>query len=385
MNYIDRAIFLQFSMLKVCNRKMLHLKDINTIRYTPVVHTRLLPFIKKMKIILISLVLIFGSIKSYCQYGQIVLETDSTEIEISKNSVYWILEESYKNKDSIFRSVRFIHDTTQVNVEGWQRKDGEPFGKWNEYTIDGTWLYTIDYTNHSWIYNKDEYKFQSIKDSIKAKADLILIDMFGKEFFDNNVVFQFYGQTAIGSWKNYEGVESWSTEKRLGSWIEPIEQKPNFFDLDYSIKLSKNELYHDMLELRLDSTGNLIQQSSSFEMSFEDIMIQHIGKFKISRELAIQLCKDNKLKESVNEYDTRLRFGWRKMDEYSGKFYYEVTQQYEEIIDGDCKPNCTITGFFNVWRFDPWTNELFFNKSMKKIMRLNNGCLVSDGYTELNE
>lgn len=59
------------------------------------------------------------------QFQKKTMTTDSSEIEIIKNSVYKIYEETYIDTDSVWYSVKFIDDTTQVHKEGWKTKEGE--------------------------------------------------------------------------------------------------------------------------------------------------------------------------------------------------------------------------------------------------------------------
>lgn len=75
----------------------------------------------------------------YGQFEKIQFETDSTAVELIRNSVYRIKEEVYKLKDSVFYNVSYIEDTTQLHIEGWKRKNGQYFGEWSEYKLDGTW------------------------------------------------------------------------------------------------------------------------------------------------------------------------------------------------------------------------------------------------------
>ena len=187
----------------------------------------------KKYIILILITLI--SVNGYCQYSKVTFETDSTEVELVKNSEYRIWEETYKNKDSVFYSVRYIKDTTKIHTEGWFNKKEQYLGKWSEHKIDGTWLYTIDYTNHSWKYNKEEFKYQPFKDAIKTKADTILQGIFGKEFFDNNIAFNFDGHSYIGKWETFDTGTFWMQDKYLDDWTKPVHQKPNSFVIALSL------------------------------------------------------------------------------------------------------------------------------------------------------
>lgn len=116
-----------------------------------------------MKLIL-YIVFIFISFQAVGQERPFleVIETDSSTIEIIRNSVYRCYNETYMNKDSIWRNVTFIDDPTRLNTEGWKRKNGDHIGIWSEYDRQGTWLYTIDYNSDTCEYNKSEYPFQTI-------------------------------------------------------------------------------------------------------------------------------------------------------------------------------------------------------------------------------
>ncbi|MBL7810271.1 MAG: hypothetical protein JNN28_20785 [Saprospiraceae bacterium] len=325
-------------------------------------------------------------IKTYGQYQVITIETDTSAIELTKNSVYWIWEETLKGKDSVWYSVRYIKDTTQVHQEGWKKKNGRRIGKWSEFTLDGTWLYTIDYTRHSWTYNPKKFKHQQLKDKIKKQADHILIRKFGQEFFDHNLVFNFYGHTYIGKWKTYETGNYWTQEKYLGSWTEPTDLKPNTLVLNYTIVLTEDEYYNDMLQVELDSSGNLIREPSKFDIRLEEIVVPTKSRFTINREKAIQLCKQHPLQPAADApWETTLRLGWRKMGANPGELWYQVLQQYDQTKEGDCHQHCTITKYYNVWRFNPWTSELLFHKPMKEITRWSQGCGQTGELQELNK
>lgn len=339
-----------------------------------------------MKKYIFAILITLISLNGYCQFERINFDTDSTEVELVRNSVYRIWEETYKNSDSVFYSVSYIKDTTQLHIEGWKRKNGHYFGEWSEFKRDGTWLYTIDYTNNSWKYNQEEFKFQYLKDSMKAKADKILIDKFGKEFFGSNIVFRFYGHTYIGKWETYETGTFWIQDKYLGSWIEPIKQKPNSYAIDYTIKLGENEFYNDMLRIELDSLGNLINNRSRFEIEFEEIKTSKISAFNITNTKAIKLCNENKIEEeSILNYESNLRFGWRKLAEYPGQYYYEVVSFIDEELEGECPKKCLIKKYYYVWRFDPWTSELIHKEKMVQYSSWSNGHGVTGGYEKIKE
>ncbi|MFK7750374.1 MAG: hypothetical protein AB8B65_18425, partial [Kordia sp.] len=131
----------------------------------------------------------------------------------------------------------------------------------------------------------------------------------------------------------------------------------------------------------LGSVGNLKGKS----LVLEKMNTFQKKKFTITKEKAIQICKQNTLKESDSDYKTYLKFGYRKNTPFTGKFYYEVVQQYDELKDENCKNHCKIVKFFNIWRIDPWSSELILKKPMKQEFQLHNGCLSSSGFIEVKK
>src|SRR5690606_30353207 len=113
--------------------------------------------------------------------------------------------ETYKNKDSVWYSVRYIKDTTQVNTEGWSTKNDKYLGIWKEYTLDGQLLYTWNHDDAICEVNRKLYPFHNILERMKRKADSLIISNYSQEFFDNQVRFDFncyaYDKDGyVGSW-----------------------------------------------------------------------------------------------------------------------------------------------------------------------------------------
>ncbi len=319
-------------------------------------------------------VLILGCIAPiFGQFSTQKIVTDSSEIEIIRNSVYKIWEETFKHKDSIFYSVRYINDTSLIKTQGWERKNGEYFGRWVEYSPKGIWLCTKDYDTDTWKFNDKEYPYQGLLDSMKQVADNIIIKKYGLAFFRNNIRFKFHGYTYID-------------RQYLGNWDEPIKIKPNTFALDYTVKLDNKHLYYGLLRIELDSIGNIIDQFDSYEVSFQGRKVLKYDKFKLTYNQAIEICKQNGLQTGKEkEFSASLIFGFSKRDLYAGEYYFMVTQKYDEKTDGDCKRNCLVTKYYNVWRINPWTSELFFNKKMKQETSWTPGCGVTGNFIELDK
>jgi len=225
-----------------------------------------------------------------------------------------------------------------------------------------------------------------LKDTMKIKADKILIDKFGLEFFESNIVFNNYGNTSIEKWKSFKHGTYWMTDKYLGDWEAQLKEKPNSYVLVYALKLGIDEFYNDLLTLKLDSTGNLNIQPDQFLINFEEIIVYNKSKLSINREKAINLCRKNRIDNiEVKEFESNLRFGWRKMSKYPGQYYYEVTSFINEETEGDCPGKCLIKKFYHVWRFNPWTSKIIEQDKMVQNTRISSGHGVTEEFKKIKE
>lgn len=339
-----------------------------------------------IKLILQLVFAILISSNLFSQFTVKEFQTDSSSVELTKNSLYRIWKEELNNKDSVFYQVTFINDTSQIHVEGYHKKNGDYLGEWSEFKENGTWLYTIDYTNHSGVFNEDEFKFQSLKERMKLKADKYLINQFGQDFFENNIVFNFNGHLSINRLKMYGSDSSWVQDEYLGNWTTPISKTPNSFILDYAIKIDNNEIYHNMIRVELDSIGNLISNSSRFMVDLLDINPSRRMRFTLDKAQIIKLCRTNKIEdEDIENYTAKLRLGFRKLSNYPGRFYYEAISFISEEIDGDCYNDCLIKKFYYVWRYDPWTSQLLHKEKMVQYSRWNRGHGETGGFEKIDE
>ncbi|AZB28314.1 hypothetical protein EB354_03030 [Chryseobacterium balustinum] len=122
-------------------------------------------YFKKVSIIYFILINIF----IYSQFERKKIETDSSYIEIVKNSKYKVFNEIYKSKDSIWSRVTFIDDTLKLNSEGWTTKQHKRLGIWQEYNENGDLMYTRDYDNNTCIINSNLYPYHNLLVETKKK------------------------------------------------------------------------------------------------------------------------------------------------------------------------------------------------------------------------
>lgn len=308
------------------------------------------------------------SLSGYSQFERIEFDTDSSNVELIRNSVYWIWEETFIERDSIFRSVRFINDTTQIHREGWKNKEGKYLGVWKEYNEEGELMHERDYDNGTCKINKSLYPYYDILEQMKKKADSLIVVTYSQNFFDNHVRFNFNCIAYNGKWKKY----SWSEEKKwildyLGTWTEPMKLKPNSFLFRYDVKLDNSDWYQDMIGIKLDSLGNYVPSHDRWNnYGFEKVETKN-GSFSIDKEQAIKIASQYGLnannESEISELLTWERFS--KAEFYDGQFRYYITELYDEIIYKEGNDRQGIIFKFNVYVFNPWTNEYIEKKKMK--------------------
>jgi len=161
------------------------------------------------------------------QWSKEVIETDSSTIEIIRNSVYRIYQENYKVGDSAWRSVSFIKDTTRLVTEGWKKKSGARLGIWREYDFKGRLMFTRDYDNAVCEINKELYPYHEILVKMKKKADSLIISTYSQVFFDEHVRFDF-------------NCSAYDQDGYVGDWTEPMKRKPTKFLFRYQVRLKNS-------------------------------------------------------------------------------------------------------------------------------------------------
>jgi hypothetical protein len=315
----------------------------------------------------IFILFFFNTLLTYGQYSEEIISTDSTDIEIIRNSAYRIWEETYKDKDSVWYSVRYIKDTTQVKTEGWKTKKGKHIGVWKEYTINGELMYTWNHEMGICEVNPKLYPYHGLLEKMKLKADGIIIKTYSKVFFEKHVKFNYECNAYYGQYKTYSTGTFWINDY-LGSWIEPLKGKPNTFMFRYDILYDSGELFSRGIELELDSIGNYIPNE---DKGFEKLLDNSPRVFSVNKFNIIEKAKENGLELS----DTATYFcfltweSFKKPDFYNGQYKYYIAvksgekKEISELENGRSR----ITEKFTVYEFNPWTSEYLNTKKMKAV------------------
>jgi len=310
---------------------------------------------------------------SFQAYGQKkpfkeIIETDSSTIEIIRNSVYRCYEETYKYNDSIWWNVTYIDDTTQLYTEGWKLKSGKHLGIWKEYNRQGELMYTWNHEAGICEVNKSHYPYHDLLEQMKRKADSLIISAYSQEFFDNHVRFNFDCYAYNGHWTNLSDGEKYFMKAYSGSWTEPMKSKPNSFKFRYSVKIGETDWYPEMIGIDLDSLGNYVPSSDDTynRYGFEDVK-GNKRTFNIDVTKAIKKASQYGLvitdTTEISEFLTWENF--KKQEFYNGQFRYYITELTSKTEYTEGTDRQGIIFRFNVYSFNPWTGEFIEKKKMK--------------------
>lgn len=311
---------------------------------------------KKLGILFVFIaVQAFGQEKPFRE----IIETDSSTIEIIRNSIYRCYEETYKNKDSIWWSVSYIDDTTQVNTEGWKTKSGKYLGVWKEYTRQGDLMYTWDHDAGTCEVNPLLYPYHETLKKMKKIADGLIVSAYSQAFFDQHVRFDF-------------DCYAYDKDGYVGDWTTPMERIPKEFLLRYAVRLSAADEYtNEMIRIDLDSIGNYIINSDypRPRYGFEDLGKNSARTFNLDKVKAKEIAIANGLIDSKTSEITE-SLTWESFKNpgfYNGRFLYYLTEftGKTEYTEGQNRKGIIFR--YNVYAFNPWTGEFIEKKKMKSI------------------
>lgn len=315
-----------------------------------------------------------------------VIETDSSTIEIIRNSVYRCYEETYKHNDSIWWSVRYIDDTTKLHTEGWRTKSGKYLGVWKEYNREGQWMYTWDHDNAICKVNKSLFPYHGMLERMKAKADSLIIATYSKEFFDQYVRFDFIGSAYHGHYQTYSTGTFW-IEDYLGSWTQPLKGKPNSYLFRYSVRIAGTDWYEEMIGINLDSVGNYVPSADRFNNYGFEKVIGDKKTFSIDKARAMETAKSHGLVLSDTIQVDEFLF-WESLEKeefYNGYFRYYISEPAGKTEYTKGPERKGIIYRFNVYSFNPWTGDFIEKKKMKIISERGKNSGFTSGLMDDND
>ena len=306
---------------------------------------------------LITITFLFLAFYVYSQDKQIIY-TDSSRIEIDtairgQKSI----EEFIKGKNLVRWT--FIKNGVIQTKAQFDTLE-HCIGIWYEYDQFGKLIRTEDYENRIWtVHNTKLYPHKLLLDQMKSKADKIVINAYGVDFFKKHTKWDF-GQSTI-YFKDESG----------GNWTDPISQKPTSFSIRYDIVTDNGKLYDDMIEFQLNSKGELFFPLELYDevKGFEKTSSK--SSFRLTENDAIQKAK----KLGLNETDTSKAeaflywdyFKEKKITQFNGQYKFYVVIKKNSINDIRPQGRSTVIDKFDVYVFNPWTGDFIEKKKMKTI------------------
>jgi hypothetical protein len=284
------------------------------------------------------------------------VETDTSTIEVNTferaNSIRQF--NKLKNKDvSYYKD--FYLDTKSVREAG-AFVNSYSSGIWKMYAKNGKLISVIDHDKGTWtVMNKSIFPYYELRMRMKRKADSLVKSVYGKEFFEKNVVFSLDGS-------------DWTREISTTGTIYALSEKPTRFMMRYSIKFDKEHTYPEMIEFELDENGNYIPDQYENIYGFEKLPANDKHIFKLTYNNAIEQAKQKGLVET-DTAKTIAFLHWESFKTpqlYNGNYKFCVLQRTNTTVDN--KNGRTVrTDFFKVWEFNPWSGEFVRIKQMKRV------------------
>ena len=306
---------------------------------------------------LITIAFLFFSVHIYSQDKQIIY-TDSSRIEIDTAIRGQKSIEEFITGKNLVKWTFIKNGVTQTKAQFDTLE--HCIGVWYEYDEVGKLIRTENYENRTWtVYNTKLYPFKSLLDQMKSKADKIVINAYGVDFFKKHTKWDF-GQSTI-YFKDESG----------GNWTDPINRKPTSFLIRYDIISDNGKLYDDMIEFQLNSKGELFFPLELYDevKGFEKISSK--SSFKLTENEAIQKAKRLGLTETdTSKAEAFLYWDYfkeKKITQFNGQYKFYVLIKSNSIKDIHPQGRSTIIDKYDVYVFNPWTGDFIEKKKMKTI------------------
>ena len=336
----------------------------------------------------VALFFIYASVNGQQPFEENI-ETDSSNINIIRNSVYRVYTETFKRNDSVWYNVTYIDDTTKLNTEGWELKKGRQLGIWKEYDREGNLLFTQNHDKHTCVVNPKMFPYHKTIETMKQIADKMIIEAYGKQFMDKHIIFNF-DCYAYHKYKTKFGCceDSMWSEDYLGSWKEPMSSKPNSFLLRYEVRLNQTDEDFKELGICLDSNGKYVPSEDDMtnNYGFEQVKTQN-KNFTIDKNKAIELARKVGLKEIDKTKIDEFLFweNFKKQKYFNGQFRYYITELVEQNQYNQSKNRQAFVKRYIVYVFNPWTGEFVEKKRMQSRREWEEGHGLSTGMIPDNE
>ncbi len=315
----------------------------------------------KLFIVILLLSFFYPIILSQDKPFREYFETDSTNIEIIRNSVYKITTQTYKYKDSVWYQVLYIQDTNRLYTQGWHDKSGKKYyDVWDEFDFDGTWIYSYDYENDVITRNIEKFKYFYLIENGQQHAENWIIKAYGKQFFDDYIRFD-------------NNVWAYYNSEYVGRFDEPMSKRPNRLNYRYSIHMGSLIAYN-MIEVEIDTIGNLLRYGEIIDIKEPN---NQEKKFVINSNKAMDtLLAYGYLAESDSVFCENV--GWMTrhffdLSEYSlDSFYYYLIRPIGSYVETYSRGERFTYFLYKVYIFNPWDGTFLEKRIMRSSISIHN-------------
>ncbi|MES2776525.1 MAG: hypothetical protein V4722_20275 [Bacteroidota bacterium] len=282
-------------------------------------------------------------------------ETDSSRIEIQTSYLgTQTIKELIKRKNKINYTVK--DDKGTIEIVGKYDSLENKTGVWKYYNGKGQLIRSEDFDNRLWsVYKFRLYPHKNLLNEMKAKADALLIAIYGKEFFKNL------------KW-NFENSFYSIDEDNTERWTEPTNKRPGLFLFRYDIQLDSTHLYRKMIEFEIDAKGRFKGNDTEAIFGFQKLSKDTKAAFRLTDSKAIEIAKANGLVETDSSR-ARTFLKWEgnyTNNFFNGSFKYYVTIK-REILKSNLNGSSVVSIKYDVYIIDPWTSEFVEMKKMKSV------------------
>ncbi len=288
------------------------------------------------------------------------LKFENLIIVRKKYSDYREIKTFDKNKDYVLCE-QFYDKTTKLKRISKYDTIGYPIRIAENYTRNGDLQFIQDYDKGQWIiYNKESYPYYDLQTRIKAKADSLIIKMYGDNFFLNHTVW-----SVDGSYVS-KGI------KQRNRWTEMLKEEPQKFTFCYKVKLDSQNNYNSYIYFDLDKNGNFIPNmfGGGFFFAgsgFENIPDNIKGSFRLNYNVALREAKNLGLIEtdSIKAFGQLYWEDFRKSNIYNGQFRFYICIKTKTIENLNPNGRSFKTTKYDIYSFSPWTGNFKEIKKMK--------------------
>ena len=245
-------------------------------------------------------------------------------------------------------------------------------GVTSKFDTDGSLEYQLDHDKGTWkVVKADHYPYYKVLERMRGKADSLIIAAYGQSFFNQTV--RWSPQSSV----IYDGLATGS------GWCEYETWEPSRFMIRYAIRLADDEAYDDLIEVQLDSTGQLYFPFGKYD----DIK----GFEKVSQTKGMIMTKAKAIEAAVaqgmtanGDHQPTTELSWAYADTqtaemYNGHFYYSVAMYTGSLRSSAPTRGTKVEQRFDVYIFNPWTGAFVEKKKMKAYEKPNRrGVLATD-------